>query len=181
MSYGLLRGAFRPAEQVSVLRALTRQRTMLLRTQARHVQHMQKALTQMNVQLANVIADVVVGVTGQKILRATVAYERDGQTLAQMKPLVQIRKGASRQASTRLPRACKATGGPSICLHSGKHWPGSISLVLKWPSATGRSRHSWADCRRTSARWKRARSTDTLGTHRSLICASNCSRCAVLT
>lgn len=84
MSYGLLRGAFRPAEQVSVLRALTRQRTMLLRTQARHVQHMHKALTQMNVQLGNVIADVV-GVTGQKILRAIVAGERDGQTLAQMK------------------------------------------------------------------------------------------------
>ncbi len=84
MSYGLLRGAFRPAEQVSVLRALTRQRTMLLRTQARQVQHMQKALTQMNVQLANVIADVV-GVTGQLILRAIVAGERDGRTLAQMK------------------------------------------------------------------------------------------------
>ena len=84
VSYGLLRGAFRPAEQVAVLRALTRQRTMLLRTQARHVQHMQKALTQMNVQLANVIADIV-GVTGQLILRAIVACERDGQTLAQMK------------------------------------------------------------------------------------------------
>ena len=80
VSYGLLRGAFRPAEQVAVLRVLTRQRTMLLRTQARHVQHMQKALTQMNVQLANVIADIV-GVTGQLILRAIVACERDGQTL----------------------------------------------------------------------------------------------------
>ena len=73
-----------PASQVSVLRALTRQRTMLLRTQARHVQHMQKALTQMNIQLANVIADVV-GVTGQKILRAIVEGERDSQVLAQMK------------------------------------------------------------------------------------------------
>ncbi len=104
MSYGLLRGAFRPAEQASVLRAVTHQRTMLLRTQARHVQHMQKALTQMNVQLANVIADVV-GVTGQKILRAIAACERDGQTLAQMKPLVQIRRVVSRQASMRSPRA----------------------------------------------------------------------------
>src|SRR5690606_14319064 len=55
MSYGLLRGAFRPADEVCVLRALTRQRAMLLRSQARHVQHMQKALTQMNIQLANVI------------------------------------------------------------------------------------------------------------------------------
>ena len=49
MSFGLLRGAFRPADEVCVLRALTRQRATILRTQARHVQHMQKALTQMNI------------------------------------------------------------------------------------------------------------------------------------
>ena len=48
MTYGLLHGAFRPAEAVCVLRALWRQRAMLLRSQGRHVQHMQKALTQMN-------------------------------------------------------------------------------------------------------------------------------------
>lgn len=81
MSYGLLRGAFRPDNAICVLRALWRQREMLLRSQGRQVQHMQKALTQMNVQLANVISDVV-GETGQKILRAIVAGERDGQVLA---------------------------------------------------------------------------------------------------
>jgi transposase len=84
MTYGLLSGAFRPAEQICVLRALWRQRGMLLKSQARQVQHMQKALTQMNVQLANVIADIV-GETGQKILRAIVAGERDGQVLGAMK------------------------------------------------------------------------------------------------
>jgi transposase len=84
LTYGLLRGAFRPADQVCVLRALWRQRGMLLRSQGRHVQHMQKALTQMNIQLANVIADVV-GETGQKILRAIVAGERDSHTLARLK------------------------------------------------------------------------------------------------
>jgi transposase len=84
MTYGLLRGAFRPTEQVCVLRALYRQRGMLLRSQGRHVQHMQKALTQMNIQLTNVLADVV-GETGQKILRAIVAGERDGQVLGAMK------------------------------------------------------------------------------------------------
>ena len=84
MTYGLLRGAFRPAEQVCVLRALYRQRGMLLRTQSRHVQHMQKALTQMNIQLANVLSDVV-GETGQRILRAIVAGERDGRVLGSMK------------------------------------------------------------------------------------------------
>jgi transposase len=84
MSFGLLRGAFRPAEQVCVLRSLSRQRAMLLRSQGRFVQHMQKALTQMNIQLANVISDVV-GETGQKILRAIVTGERDGQVLAKLR------------------------------------------------------------------------------------------------
>ncbi len=84
MTYGLLRGAFRPADGVCALRSLSRQREMLLRSQGRHVQHMQKALTQMNIQLANVISDVA-GETGQKILRAIVAGERDGQMLAAMK------------------------------------------------------------------------------------------------
>ena len=84
MTYGLLSGAFRPAEQICVLRSLYRQRAMLLRSQARHVQHMQKALTQMNLQLTNVLADIV-GETGQKILRAIVAGERDGKVLGAMK------------------------------------------------------------------------------------------------
>ena len=84
MTYGLLSGAFRPAEQVCVLRSLWRQRAMLLRSQGRDVQHMQKALTQMNIQLTNVISDVA-GETGQKILRAIVAGERDGQVLGAMK------------------------------------------------------------------------------------------------
>ena len=84
MSFGLLRGAFRPADQVCELRSLSRQRTMLLRSQGRFVQHMQKALTQMNIQLANVISDVA-GETGQRILRAIVAGERDGHALAQLR------------------------------------------------------------------------------------------------
>ena len=84
MTYGLLSGAFRPAEQVCVLRSLWCQRAMLLRSQGRDVQHMQKALTQMNIQLTNVISDVA-GETGQKILRAIVAGERDGQVLGALK------------------------------------------------------------------------------------------------
>ena len=84
MTYGLLSGAFRPADRVCALRSLSRQREMLLKSQGRHVQHMQKALTQMNIQLANVISDVA-GETGQKILRAVVAGERNGHALAAMK------------------------------------------------------------------------------------------------
>jgi transposase len=84
MSYGLLSGAFRPKDEICALRSVTRQRAMLLSYQSRHVQHMQKALTLMNVQLANVISDVV-GETGQKILRAIIAGERDPLKLADLK------------------------------------------------------------------------------------------------
>ena len=98
MTYGLLRGAFRPTDAVCALRSLSRQREMLLRSQGRHVQHMQKALTQMNLQLANVISDVV-GETGQKILRAVVAGERDGQVLAALKN-VRIRASAEQIAKS---------------------------------------------------------------------------------
>ena len=81
LTFGLLRGAFRPAEQMCALRAFSRQRARLLRDQGRSVQHMQKAMTLMNIQLANVISDVA-GTTGQKIVRAIVAGERDPHTLA---------------------------------------------------------------------------------------------------
>ena len=97
-TYGLLAGAFRPAEQICVLRSLYRQREMLLRSQGRHVQHMQKALVQMNIQLANVIADIV-GATGQKIVRAIVAGERDGQALAALKD-VRVRASADEIAKS---------------------------------------------------------------------------------
>ena len=81
LSYGLLKGAFRPHDQMCELRELNRLRTRLLREQGRSVQHMQKALTLMNVQLTNAISDVA-GVTGQKIVRAIVGGERDPEELA---------------------------------------------------------------------------------------------------
>lgn len=81
MSFGLLSGAYRPAGEICALRSVVRQRATLLQYQARHIQHMQKALTQMNVQLGNVISDVM-GTTGQTILRAIVAGERDASKLA---------------------------------------------------------------------------------------------------
>lgn len=84
MSYGLLPGGFRPPEEVCALRAVWRHRDMLLSYQARHVQHLQKAMTQMNVQLHHVISDTM-GVTGQAIVRAIVAGERDAATLAKLR------------------------------------------------------------------------------------------------
>jgi len=81
MSFGLLAGAFRPGEDVCALRAVSRQRDSLINDQARHVQRLQKILTQMNVQLTNVLSDIV-GTTGQAILRAIVGGERDPVKLA---------------------------------------------------------------------------------------------------
>jgi transposase len=98
MTYGLLRGAFRPGDAVCALRALVRQRTTILRTQSRAVQHMQKALVQMNIQLATVIADVA-GVSGQAILRAIVAGQRDGHALAALCD-VRIKAGADEIAAS---------------------------------------------------------------------------------
>jgi transposase len=84
MSFGLLSAAFRPKEEICVLRALSRQREMLAKYQSQHIQHMQKALAQMNVQLGNVISDIA-GETGQKILRAIVEGERDPVQLAKLR------------------------------------------------------------------------------------------------
>lgn len=84
MSFGLLAGAFRPAGEVCALRAVVRQRETLIDGQARQIQRMQKALTQMNVQLANVITDIG-GKTGQDIVRAIVAGERDPHQLARFR------------------------------------------------------------------------------------------------
>ena len=80
-SYGLLSASFRPSEQVVVLRGYLRQRQMLLRYASQHVQHMQKALEQMNVKLTEVVSDIT-GVTGMAIIKAILAGERDPRRLA---------------------------------------------------------------------------------------------------
>lgn len=79
-SYGLLAGAFRPAEEVLPLRAYLRQRQMLVEYAARHIQHMQKALQLMNVRLDNVVSDIT-GLTGMRIIKAILAGERDARKL----------------------------------------------------------------------------------------------------
>jgi transposase len=82
--YGLLSGSFRPAEAMCVLRSYIRQRDTLIADAARHIQRMQKALTQMNVQLHRVLSDVT-GLSGMRILKAIVAGERDPHKLAALK------------------------------------------------------------------------------------------------
>jgi hypothetical protein len=88
MSLGLLRAAWRPAGEVCVVRAIVRQRELLLTEQGSWIQRMQKALVQMNLQLTEVLTDVM-GATGQAIIRAIVAGERDPKVLARFRhPLV---------------------------------------------------------------------------------------------
>ena len=80
-SYGLLRGSFRPDAEIATLRAYLRQRERLVEYAAAHIQHMQKALMEMNLQLHHVVSDIT-GVTGMRIIRAIVAGERDPDVLA---------------------------------------------------------------------------------------------------
>ncbi len=80
-TYGLLAGAFRPPDEICVLRSYLRQREMLTQTASQHIQHMQKALQQMNLLLHNVVSDIT-GVTGMKIIKAMLAGERDPRVLA---------------------------------------------------------------------------------------------------
>ncbi len=79
--HGLLRASFRPHYDIAALRAYLRQRERLVESAASHIQHMQKALMQMNLQLHHVVTDVS-GTTGMKIIRAIIAGERDASVLA---------------------------------------------------------------------------------------------------
>jgi len=83
-SYGLLRNSFRPPEAIRAVRTIWRQRDRLVKESARAVQQMQKALTTMNVQIANTISDIS-GVTGQAIIRAIVSGIRDPWELAKLR------------------------------------------------------------------------------------------------
>lgn len=83
-TFGLLQGSFRPEDQICVLRSYLRQRQELVRSAGRYVQHMQKALTQMNLKLQHVLSDIT-GQTGMRILTAILGGERDPQQLAKLR------------------------------------------------------------------------------------------------
>lgn len=81
---GLLKASFHPGQDISALRCYLRTRERMLDYAAAHIQHMQKALTYMNIQLHHVVADMT-GVTGMKIIRAIVGGERNPAVLAAMR------------------------------------------------------------------------------------------------
>jgi len=79
--YGLLRASFLPKKDHAELRAYVRQRESLIESRAAHIQHMQKALMQMNLQLQHVVSDIT-GVTGMAIIHAILEGERNPKVLA---------------------------------------------------------------------------------------------------
>lgn len=81
---GLLRGSFRPDNEICAIRSVWRHRDSLIELATIHLQHMQKALDQMNVQLHHVISDLA-GTTGLAIVEAILAGERDPAKLAELR------------------------------------------------------------------------------------------------
>lgn len=114
-TFGLLNKAFRPAEEIRVLRSYLRRRENLVAAAAMCVQHMQKALTEMNIQLANVISDIS-GTTGMAILRDIVRGERDPEKLARHK---HARIRASRQ---EIARSLEGTWREELLFVVGYQW-----------------------------------------------------------
>ena len=82
-SVGLLKASFRPADEICVIRSLWRHRESLVQMAAEHIMHMQKALSEMNLQLHHVLSDIT-GVSGLKILDAILAGDRDPMKLASL-------------------------------------------------------------------------------------------------
>jgi transposase len=83
-TFGLLSPSFRPPEEICKLRSYMRQRAMLVECSSTHIQHMQKALTEMNVKLQHVVSDIM-GVTGLRIIDAILSGERDPDVLASLR------------------------------------------------------------------------------------------------
>jgi len=83
-SVGLLRASFRPAQEICAVRTLLRHREGLVQMASGHIQHMQKALDQMNLQIHHVLSDIT-GVTGLTIIEAILGGERDPQVLAKLR------------------------------------------------------------------------------------------------
>ena len=83
-SHGMLRGAYRPSEQISELRTIVRQKAVLVRQQADWIRRMQKCLDQMNVRVHHAVKDTQ-GATGMAMLRAIVGGERDPRNLAKLR------------------------------------------------------------------------------------------------
>lgn len=106
-TFGLLNNSFRPAEDIRVLRSYMRQRENLVAAAGTAIQHRQKALTEMNIQLANVSSDIS-GATGMAILRDIIKGERDANKLAMHK------HGRIRASRAEIARSLEGTWRPEL-------------------------------------------------------------------
>ena len=127
-TYGLLRNSFRPSPEIRTLRTYWRQRLDLVQAAGEHIQRMQKVLTQMNIQLANVLTDIS-GVTGQAIIKAILDGERDPRELAAYRD---CRVKASEEDSRAVWRAI---GKTICCLCCDRSKRGMSFARSKWGSA----------------------------------------------
>ena len=98
--YGLLRASFRPEARIVALRDYLRQRKRLLDHAASHIQHMQKALMQINLQLHHVVSDIT-GATGMRIIRAFVAGPLQPVALAAARSALQSVRWGDQQGAYR--------------------------------------------------------------------------------
>jgi hypothetical protein len=128
---GLLRGSFHPPQAVRAVRALLRHRDSLVKMAAAHVQHMQKALIQLNLQLHHVISDIT-GQTGLAILDAILAGERDPEVLAQ------LRHPGIKAPKETIVRSLQGDWRPDTFSHYAGPWEPIAITNTSWPSATGR-------------------------------------------
>jgi transposase len=101
-NYGLLESSFRPQADLVAMRTMLRHRAQLLEHRAPHIQHMQKAMLQMNVQLTQAVTDVM-GETGQRIIRAIVGGERQSKVLAA------FREGNCKKSEEEIGKALTGT------------------------------------------------------------------------
>ena len=131
-SYGLLRASFRPKGEIVELRAYLRQRERLLDTAASHIQHMQKAMTEMNLQLHHVVSDIT-GATGMRIIRAIIAGERDPAVLASM------RDTRCHSSAEMIEQALTGHYRESICLSWSKRWRSTMDISRRLPPVTSGS------------------------------------------
>jgi hypothetical protein len=131
-TYGLLRNSFHPSAAIRVVRTYWRQRGDHVQGVSTCIQRMQKVLTQMNIQLANVISDLS-GWTGQRIVRAILAGERDPATLAALShPGIHATRDTT-------PRASKGRGSQTSCLCFNKKSRCTTRTSNGSPSATTNS------------------------------------------
>ena len=131
-AYGLLRASFRPPDSVLALCAYWRQRQMQVRYAASHVQHMQKALEQMNVKLTEVVSDIT-GVTGLSIIDAILGGERDPMELAKR------RDQRCHHSEALIALALEGTWRPEHLFELRQARACTSSIISRSPSATSRS------------------------------------------